>query len=172
MPTESQLGIYWPQHSGHGPKHTLNTAWTRLQIEQATRFAIKINFKHEDSVADPDPRSGVFFTLGSGMGKKSEYGFGMNKPDHISESLETIFWVKILKFFDGNPGSKKFGSGLEKIRIRIRNTAWRYLQCFRCFGSELVSMWVRIPVFDDQKVKKIYSWYIILLHQKLQFTYT
>ncbi len=29
----------------------------------------------------------------------------MNIPDHISESLETIFWVKILKFFDADPGS-------------------------------------------------------------------
>jgi hypothetical protein len=47
------------------------------------------------------------------MGKKSEYGSGMNNPDHISESLETIFWVKILKFFDADPGS-----GMEKIRIR------------------------------------------------------
>jgi hypothetical protein len=36
----------------------------------------------------------------------------MNNPDHISESLGTIFWVKILKFFDAAPGS---GS-------RIRNT--------------------------------------------------
>jgi hypothetical protein len=34
----------------------------------------------------------------------------MNSPDHISESLETIFWVKILKFFD--PGWKKIGSGI------------------------------------------------------------
>jgi hypothetical protein len=42
----------------------------------------------------------------------------MNNPDHISESLETIFWVKILKFFDAYPGCKKFGSGMEKIRIR------------------------------------------------------
>jgi hypothetical protein len=39
------------------------------------------------------------------MGKKSGSGSGMNNPDHISESLETIFWVKILKFFDGEPGS-------------------------------------------------------------------
>jgi hypothetical protein len=30
----------------------------------------------------------------------------MNIPDHISESLETIFWVKILIFFD--PGSVIF----------------------------------------------------------------
>jgi hypothetical protein len=28
------------------------------------------------------------------MGKKS--GSGMNNPDHISQSLETIFWIKIL----------------------------------------------------------------------------
>jgi hypothetical protein len=27
------------------------------------------------------------------MGKKSESGSGMNNPDHISESLETIFVV-------------------------------------------------------------------------------
>jgi hypothetical protein len=36
----------------------------------------------------------------------------MNNPDHISESLETTFWDKILKFFDADPGSKKFGSGI------------------------------------------------------------
>jgi hypothetical protein len=44
------------------------------------------------------------------MGKKS--GSGMNNPDHISESLKTIFWVKILQFF-ADPGS-----WMEKIRIR------------------------------------------------------
>jgi hypothetical protein len=31
---------------------------------------------------------------GSGMGKKSRSGSGMKIPDHISESLETIFWVQ------------------------------------------------------------------------------
>jgi hypothetical protein len=36
----------------------------------------------------------------------------MNNPDHISESLETIFWVKILRFFYADPGWKKFGSGI------------------------------------------------------------
>jgi hypothetical protein len=51
---------------------------------------------------DPDPGSGS----------------GMNNPDRITESLETIFWVKILKFFDADPGWKKFGSWMEKIRIR------------------------------------------------------
>ncbi len=36
----------------------------------------------------------------------------MNIPDHISVGLETMFWGKILKFFDANPGPrwKKFGS--------------------------------------------------------------
>jgi hypothetical protein len=48
------------------------------------------------------------------MDKKS--GSEMNNPDHISESLETIFWVKILKFFDADPGT-----GMEKIRIRDKN---------------------------------------------------
>jgi hypothetical protein len=55
------------------------------------------------SVADPAPGSGAFLTPESGM----------NNPDHISKSLETIFWVKILHFFDADPGS-----GMEKIRIR------------------------------------------------------
>jgi hypothetical protein len=39
----------------------------------------------------------------------------MNNLDHISESLETIFFVKILKFFYAEPGSgveKKLGSGI------------------------------------------------------------
>jgi hypothetical protein len=46
------------------------------------------------------------------MGKKSGSGSGINNPNHISERLETIFWVKILKFFEADPKS-----GMEKIRI-------------------------------------------------------
>jgi hypothetical protein len=62
------------------------------------------------------------------MGKKSGSGSGMNNPDHISEYLQTIFWVKILKIFYADPewtkcgsGWKKFGSGMEKIRIRDKH---------------------------------------------------
>ncbi len=52
---------------------------------------------------DPDPRS------------------GMNNPNHISESLETILWVKILKFFDADPGCKKNSDpGWKKIGSGIR----------------------------------------------------
>jgi hypothetical protein len=36
----------------------------------------------------------------------------MNNPNHFSESLETIFWVEILKFFDADPEWEKFGSGM------------------------------------------------------------
>jgi hypothetical protein len=45
----------------------------------------------------------------------------MNNTDHNSESLETIFEVKIFKFFVmriRDPGWKKFGSGMEEIRIQ------------------------------------------------------
>jgi hypothetical protein len=50
------------------------------------------------------------------MGKKSGSGSGTNKPDHISERLETIFRVKILKFFVADSGS-----GMEKILIRDKH---------------------------------------------------
>jgi hypothetical protein len=53
------------------------------------------------------------------MGKKSRSGPGMNNPDYISESLETIIWVKILKFFDADPDPESGnlfdpGSGMGK----------------------------------------------------------
>ncbi len=60
---------------------------------------------------------------------KNQSGFGMKNPEHISVSLETILWVKKLKFFDADPRWKKLGSEMEIIRIRdpeersrIRNT--------------------------------------------------
>ncbi len=57
-------------------------------------------------------------------------GSGMNNPDHMS--LETNFWVKILEFFDADPGSGvekmlirdgKIGIGMEKIGIRDRKNS-------------------------------------------------
>jgi hypothetical protein len=58
------------------------------------------------------------------MGKKSGSGSGMHNQDRISDSLRTIVWIQILKFFDVDLGSGirdgKFGSGsgMEKGRIR------------------------------------------------------
>jgi hypothetical protein len=37
----------------------------------------------------------------------------MNIPDNIFESLETIFWIKIIKFFAADPEP---GSGIFKTR--------------------------------------------------------
>jgi hypothetical protein len=67
-------------------------------------------------VADPDP--GWAKSQDSDPGS----GSGMIIPDHISESLETIFWAKIpvLEFFDavGDPGIfLTFGSGIGYLNV-------------------------------------------------------
>ncbi len=47
-----------------------------------------------------------------------------NIPDHISESLEIIFLVKILKFFDADPGIFfTLDPGMEKIRDKHPGSA-------------------------------------------------
>jgi hypothetical protein len=38
------------------------------------------------------------------MGKKSGSGSRMKNPDHIFECLETMFRVKMLKFFEADLG--------------------------------------------------------------------
>ncbi len=114
---------------------------------------------------------------GSGMGKNSGSGSGMNNPDHISESLGTIFW-KILKFIDPEPGSGIFltldpGSGMEKIRIRdkhpgsgknipdpgktsrIRNTVSNGRAGYSSSGpSHLRSMWWTMPSWNPSECRK------------------
>jgi hypothetical protein len=64
-----------------------------------------------------DPGSGIWCLFDLWI---RDPGSGMNNPDIISESLKTIFWVKILKFFKADPGSgmEKFGSRMEKIWIQ------------------------------------------------------
>jgi hypothetical protein len=63
---------------------------------------------------------------GSGIDPDPESVSGMNIPDNNSESLETIFGVKILKFFDADADSGSGnlfnpGYGNEKIRIRDKH---------------------------------------------------
>jgi hypothetical protein len=58
-------------------------------------------------------RSGIRCLFDPGMGKKSGSGSAMNNPYYIFESLKPIFWVKILEFFDVDPGSE-----MEKSQIR------------------------------------------------------
>ncbi len=47
---------------------------------------------------DPDPKSGS----------------GMNNPDRISKSLETICWVKLHECLDVDPGWKNSDPGWKK----------------------------------------------------------
>jgi hypothetical protein len=60
----------------------------RSQLKHASLPVLHIRIR------DPLP----FWPLnpGLGMGKKSGPVSGMNNTDHFSESVETIFWVKIL----------------------------------------------------------------------------
>ena len=73
-----------------------------------------------------DPGLGAFLTPGSGIRDPGwekvsigirDPGSGMNNPDHIFLELRNHFFaffgVKILKFFDEDPGS-----GMETVRIR------------------------------------------------------
>jgi hypothetical protein len=53
-----------------------------------------------------------FLPLDPGWVKCQDPDPRRTNPDHISQSLETIFLVTIIKFFDADPGWKKFGSGI------------------------------------------------------------
>jgi hypothetical protein len=92
---------YWGQTGTdadpEGPKH-----WSSLPILWVRSVGGK---DQATQCCDQDPGSGAFWTPGSGMGEKLRSG--MNILDHIFESLETIFWFKILKFFyeDADPGN-------------------------------------------------------------------
>jgi hypothetical protein len=55
------------------------------------------------------------------MCKKSGSGSGINNPDHISESLETIFCAKILGLFYADPRWKNSDPGWKKLRSGIRD---------------------------------------------------
>jgi hypothetical protein len=49
------------------------------------------------------------------MGRKSASGSGIRNEQPGSFFLELrnhFFWVKILKFFDADPGRRQFGSGI------------------------------------------------------------
>jgi hypothetical protein len=79
-----------------------------------SKFGIRDDICEVPSVAVRDPGSGAFLTPGSdsvwvkNQDPDPRSGFGMNIPDHISESLETIFGLKILKPFDVHPDPGSF----------------------------------------------------------------
>jgi hypothetical protein len=69
------------------------------------------------------------------MDKKPRSGSLMKIPDHISESLETIFWVQILKFFDADPDSVNF---IRRINERNEVT-WVAVYCLKPWNLEVES---------------------------------
>ncbi len=100
-----------------------------------------------------DPGSGAFLTPGSGIwdprwveSQHPDPGSGMNNLDPFFKSLETIFicffWVKILKFFDADPGS-----GMETGRIR--DPGWKKV------GSGIGDPGFGINISDPQ------HWYML-----------
>jgi hypothetical protein len=74
----------------------------------------------------------------------------------VSESLETIFWVKILKFFDADPGSvmEKIGSGIRDKHpgsatlVLVKLVEIAFFICLFFFIS------VDEDQFEDGKMKK------------------
>ncbi len=61
-----------------------------------------------DSVADPDPGSGAFWTPGSGIRDEQPGSYFLELRNHFLG----FFWVKIFKFFDADPGWRQFGFGI------------------------------------------------------------
>jgi hypothetical protein len=109
------------------------------------------------SVANLDPGSGSFLTPGSGMEKKSGSGSGMNNPDHISESLETIFWVKylnsLLRIRDGkksDPGSwmEKIGSGIRDKHPRSATQLGTIINFLFCIAGLVYALGSSVAVAD------------------------
>ncbi len=92
--------------------------------QYGTRYSMILS-----SIEDPDPGSGAFLMLfwprNPGWEKNPDPGSGMNIPDQISESFETIFKVKNTRILwcgsgsrirdlvtlDPGSGMEKFGSG-------------------------------------------------------------
>ncbi len=93
-----------------------------------SHYLSSIIFILTSSVADPDPGSGIRDPVlfdpwirdpESGMDKNSGSGSGINNPNHIPESLETV------KFFDADP---YLGSDIRNLfdpGSGIRDPGWK-----------------------------------------------
>jgi hypothetical protein len=94
----------------NGPSTPLVTDIPPAKIKVLFLFSSKkkcVNSVLRIRIRDPMP---------FGSGEKNHYPDPGCITRNILLSLETIFWVKILKFFDAHPGS-----GMEKIRMRNKH---------------------------------------------------
>ena len=64
-----------------------------------------------------DPGLGAFLIPGSGIRDEQPGSYFLELRNHFFG----FFGVKILKFFDEDPGWRQFGSRMEKSRIRDRD---------------------------------------------------
>jgi hypothetical protein len=92
------------------------------------------------SVAYPVPVDPWIRDLGWVNNQNPGSRSGMKNADHISESLETILWVKIGKFFYADPGSR-----MEKIRIRDKHPGSAVLIFCVCTGGLSFSKSFSLP---------------------------
>ncbi len=69
------------------------------------RIRIQDKVPFDPGIRDPDPEwKEIRIRIRNG----NKSGSGMNISDQISESLETIFWVKKFKLFDADPDPRYF----------------------------------------------------------------
>jgi hypothetical protein len=129
MPFRSTFWTNWPP--GKCPQEYSTTNQLTSQI--LSQFLLTLNYSHFFSVADPDPGLGAFLTPGSGIRDPGWEKVSIQIRDEppgsyfleLRNHFLAFFLVKILKFFDEDPGSgirdgdsSDPGSGMEKSRIR------------------------------------------------------
>jgi hypothetical protein len=94
------------------------------------------------SVADPG--SGAFLTHGSGIQERKSHGPdpgpGWTTRIIFPRALKPFFWVKILKFFDADPGS-----GMKKVGSGICNLQHCILQSLYAWGTVPIPFPVEAP---------------------------
>ncbi len=88
--TRKEYYVAFMNERSFGVSPFLKTTSSLCAVPHGT---VLVNFKLLlRSVAEPYPGSGDFFDPRIRI-SNPDPGSGMNIPDHISESLETIFWV-------------------------------------------------------------------------------
>jgi hypothetical protein len=96
----------------------------------------KVNHKPSFVARVPDPGSGAFLIQGSGIDKKIKIRIRDEHAGSYFRELRTIFWVKILKCIDADPGILLIldpGSEIGKIRIRDKHPGFATLFCYICW---------------------------------------
>ncbi len=113
------------------PLHS-TTAWANPKSP-----VLRIRIRDQGSGAFFTPEFGIWDTgSGSGMGEKSGSESGIRIRDgkprsYFWELRNHLFLVKILKFFDVDPGSRIQDPGWKKLGSRIRDPGWKI------FGSRI-----------------------------------